>query len=237
MTPHGMNVFNKTALTLVSWMSILVAAVACVSNGNLFAVCVASGLPLGVLALWVIVHVSDKGHVVKPKKSPAARKRILDRRSIIAKVIVVRMPLQSIGRMQAPRVSRTRITPVSLGSPRSQPDQEVKAQWNLDETSVGQFSLDEDTVVSGMTKVSTPTVVKVAVFHKPNKDLFDAEFVNHVQYLYSPGQNNLRQTLNLGRLSRNSEGEIPEENVRDSLSSLSVTDNRKVPKLDLDWND
>ena len=53
--------FSKSAFSLAFGMFVVVGAAAWHSKGDVFAVCLTMGLPLGVLAFWAIYSIKMKG--------------------------------------------------------------------------------------------------------------------------------------------------------------------------------
>ncbi|RYZ48577.1 MAG: hypothetical protein EOP07_25595, partial [Proteobacteria bacterium] len=102
MNKNGLKLLNKTAFSVVGWMTAIVAVVAWRSNGNMLAVCLAAGLPLGVIAFWVIVNVKEAS-TMDPRvadrvaadmaiHNPAKAAKIAAKKAAVAEKLALKKP-------------------------------------------------------------------------------------------------------------------------------------------------
>ena len=106
MITDGLKNFTKTSFAVMGWMVAIVAVVAWRSHGNMLAVCLAAGLPIGVLALWFIVH-GNEGSKLDPRvlERNVQVNKIKARRPSVETQTLARMPMPSSGRLK-PKTAR-----------------------------------------------------------------------------------------------------------------------------------
>lgn len=195
MVTNGLKVFNKTAFTVIAWMLGIVAVVAWRSNGNMLALCLAAGLPLGVLTLWVIVHVSEAAKIdPRVLERNIQANKIRARRPSVETQTLARMPLPSSSRLQAKAAPRAQPSPAKP-LPAVRPVQ-LKPEAPLARVQAAMPRARQAEPQAMPQAVEALDVSHVFTLADPDETLrFDV--LDEMNYLYKPSNGKDRQTLDL----------------------------------------
>jgi hypothetical protein len=212
MNKNGLKLLNKTAFSVVGWMTAIVAVVAWRSNGNMLAVCLASGLPIGVVAFWVIVNVKEasimdprvadrvaadmaihkpaKAAKIAAKKAALAekeREKMLAKKPAVSTHAVARKPISEVTRIPA----QSQTSAAHLVSPS---DDSVKParQTSVQRPAHSPALMVKQSMVEAAAAMEAPR--SFALENVDTSGRFD--FLDEMNYLYTPTARG-RKTLDL----------------------------------------
>jgi len=219
MVTNDIKGFNKIALTVLGWSSAIFIVVMWRSGGNIPAICLMGGIPLGVGLLWGSVHLHaaaqvDRRALTLAKVVPQG-KTSATRRAAVEHQNLIRMPLASANRAHRPvsapiaahrSVSRVIPAPITnmhdtnavMNSPYMDPPGEsIEAP--------AMFTLEEDHSSPGF------------------------DFLDEMNYLYKPSSGRDRQTLGMDT-----------NHARPELSGDTeefVSKKREITRINIDFGD
>lgn len=240
MNKNGLKLLNKTAFSVVGWMTAIVAVVAWRSNGNMLAVCLAAGLPLGVIAFWVIVNVKEAS-TMDPRvadrvaadmaiHNPAKAAKIAAKKAAVAEKLALKKPAVAMKSSSRKPISEvTRIHPAP--KPTSVPTAAIPVQ------AVETARLSRQSPALRPSQTLRPTMVEAAAAMEAPKSFalenvdssgrFD--FLDEMNYLYTPTARG-RQTLDLF-----GSGKILDAEEQAQLENGDGLE-RPVPVLEIEWD-
>lgn len=240
MNKSGLKLLNRTAFSVVGWMTAIVAVVAWRSNGNMLAVCLAAGLPIGVIAFWVIVNVKEAS-TMDPRvadrvaadmaiHNPKKAAKIAAKNAAMAEKMALKKPAVSTkaqGRKPISGVARIHPAP----KPTSIPTPPIPVHVVESVKAARQSPAARPTLTVRPSMVEAAAAMEApksfALENVDSSGRFD--FLDEMNYLYTPTARG-RQTLDLF-----GSGKILDAVEQAQLENGDGLE-RPVPVLEIDWD-